>query len=138
MANTGQFAKFLEQKFGRDRLEVLFSRDEAGLRRLMALAQSAKDIMPAAGAIPKGSASVNAEMFRRLERILGPLAATVMAPIRALGGPAMDEITSRSALSARIPQKELTALQAAYPTLLATLGIAAMKGEKEEDDAQTQ
>jgi hypothetical protein len=138
MANTGQFAKFLEQKFGRDRLEVLFIRDEVGLRRLMALAQSAKDIMPAAGAIPKGSASVNAEMFRRLERILGPLAATVMAPIRALGGPAMDEITSRSALSARIPQKELTALQAAYPTLLATLGIAAMKGDKEEDDAQTQ
>lgn len=124
MANTGQFAKFLDQKYGRDRLAVLFSQDEAGLRQLTALSQTAKDIMPPAGAVPKGSASVNAEMFRRLERILGPLAATVMAPLRAIAGPALDEAASRSALAARIPQKEITALQAAYPTLIATLGIA--------------
>jgi hypothetical protein len=136
MANTGQFAKFLDQRFGMDKLETLFMQDEAGLRRLTALAQSAKDIMPAAGAVPKGSAAVNDEMFRRLERIVGPMAGYVMAPLRAIAGPSADAMTSRSALAARIPQRELTALQAAYPTLLATLGIAATTKE-DEGDGQT-
>lgn len=137
MANTGQFAKFLDQRFGMDKLQTLFKQDDDGLRRLMALAQTAKDIMPAAGAVPKGSAAVNDEMFRRLERIVGPMAGAVMAPLRAIIGPSSDALTSSSALAARIPQRELTALQSAYPTLLATLGIAATT-KRDDEDAQTQ
>lgn len=72
-----QFAKSLD-KFGPDKLKLLFSGDRQALKVLEGLKQTGLDIEPASAATPKGSAPVILDIMRRMGRLPG-LAAAVDA-----------------------------------------------------------
>lgn len=126
-----QFAKSL-QKFGDDRLEILFKGDKNALASLRGLQQTAKDITPAADAMPKGSAPVILDMLKKMGRLPGIAPVTDLATW-VVGAGADDRAVSR-ALKAKPAMKKLAQqINRDYPALASALGIAGMVGGEEEE-----
>lgn len=124
-----QFAKFLD-KFGDDKLRLLFQGNEAALNSLRNLKQTALDITPTAGAVPRGSAPVILDIVRRAGRLPG-LAAVVDAVTFVTRAGADDRAVAR-ALNARPAIREtLSGIEKSFPSLATTLGIPALLEAKE-------
>lgn len=116
-----QFAKSLS-KFGDDKLSLLFKGNEDSLAKLKNLAQTAKDIEPAAGAVPKGSAAV----IMDIANAAGSL--PMMNAIKKLGlfivNSGSDERAVRKAIIAKPEFKRIvSALEKDFPSIASAIGI---------------
>ncbi|MCK5444972.1 MAG: hypothetical protein KAI73_05065 [Rhodospirillaceae bacterium] len=116
-----QFAKFLN-KFGDDKLELLFRGNEASLDTLNNLRQTALDITPAERATPKGSAAVILDLVNRFGSIPG------LAAIRDVGNLVInagaDERAVRKAIKAK-PEiiEQISKLRESFPGIVSALGV---------------
>lgn len=128
-----QFAKSLA-KFGDEKIELLFKGDKAGLNAVRHLAQTGKDIQPTAGALPKGSASVNLDIAARVlgKMSKAPVLGEVAGIIRLANNQRAEAGAMAAAMNAK-PELKRTAkfIEAELPALAATLGIAGLVNEKE-------
>lgn len=133
----GAYKKALD-KIGKDKLNILFSGNSAGLKKLNNIGEIAKLIQPTGGAVPKGSATANLEIANRLMGMtLGakfPIIGDVIGGMISTAKNASQ--TSRSvaeALAANPDQLRLAAdIDRAYPALSQAIGIAGVS------QAQTQ
>lgn len=123
LANTAQFSKYLDQRFGRERLEMLFRGQGDALRQLDALMQTGLDIQPPAKAMPKGSAAVNMDVMRAFQQKIGPALYALATPVRAVVAAGVDRAGVNRALSPKVAS-EAQAFVSAYPRLAALTGIA--------------
>lgn len=132
LSATDQFSKFLEKRFGRDRLEMLFKGDETSLRQLNALMQTGLDLQPPAKAMPKGSAAVNMDMFGVLREKLGPALYGLLTPIRAMVEAGVERGQVSTALNPTMRAlPETKAFVSAYPGIATLLGIQYVAEEDE-------
>lgn len=122
LASGEQFAKYLERKFGKDRLDILFAQDPDGLAGLNRLAQVAKDMSPQSAATLKGSAKENLEMVNRL--INAPGLAIILRRGRDL---LMTGETARGtsrALNITEPDiRQLSLFEESFPAVAAAIGV---------------
>ena len=130
-----QFAKHLEQKLGPEKLSLLFKGDEAGLNRVMALAQTGKDMMPPAGATVKGSGQQILDMLKVAGNL--PVVAAVIRPLEMFVTAGRDARQVRAALRAnpeaiKATEEAIQKLGASYPALASSL--AALIHAEDSDD----
>ena len=124
--NGNQFHKHLD-KIGRDRIDLLFASNKEAFNRLQALRGVAVDMMPSAAAMPKGSASVNLDIFKRVGRMPGIAAEVINF--------ALDKASKgrevRRALDGN-PQLKSKAedFRQNWPTIAVVLGIGAGRDEE--------
>jgi hypothetical protein len=137
LVGGNQFAKYLEKRFGNDRLKVLFARDEQGLKRIQNMMQIAKDMTPSAAATPKGSATVNMDMLNSV--INAPGLAIALRRGRDLLMTGESARATGRAMDTNTPDiRQLQAFQEAYPTVGVALGVpsilefAGMPSEREQ------
>lgn len=127
-----QFAKALNN-LGEDKLKEIFKGNEKMLARLMNLKQTALDISPAAGAVPRGSAPVILDILNRAGSLPG-LAAfrdAVNAVVRA----GADERAVRRAMNAKPAYKQvLTSFEKDFPALASALGVSAVVPQITKDE----
>jgi len=128
MANTPMFSKFLDQRFGRDRLELLFKGNEKALKQLEGLMQSGLDLAPPAKAMPKGSAAVNADIWSAFRQKIGPVLYAALTPIRAVGSAGVEKAQVNRALSPLLNPKQIAN---SYPGVAALMGIQYVAEEDE-------
>ena len=116
-----QFAKALSA-LGDDKLELLFRGNKKALNTLLNMKQTALDISPTAGAVPRGSAPVLLDLFKRVGRMPGIAAAVDVATFVATAGG--DDRAVAAAIRAKpdIAEK-VSKLRQSFPTFLSTLGI---------------
>lgn len=116
-----QFAKALSA-LGADKLELLFRGNKKALNTLLNMKQTALDISPTAGAVPRGSAPVLLDLFKRVGRMPGIAAAVDVATFVATAGG--DDRAVAAAIRAKpdIAEK-VSKLRQSFPTFLSTLGI---------------
>lgn len=130
------FQKALKD-IGEDKINVLFSGNKEALQRLKNIEGIAKLIQPPNAAVPKGSASVNADLFKRFVASKVPFGETFMDVINTakMAGDTGRDV--QKALSAR-PEliKMAQSINRDYPALASVIGIAAigqaMQGEEPE------
>lgn len=123
-----QFAKVLD-KFGPDRLDMLFKGSPDALKTLRNLAQIGLDMTPTNAAVPKGSAPVILDAIKRIGRVPGleDVLALGRIVIRAGG----DSRAVRRALQAKPDiQATATLLTREFPTLASALGVVALVDEE--------
>lgn len=126
-----QFAKALD-KFGIDKLEILFEGNERALNSLLNFKQTALDITPTAGAVPRGSAPVILDIVKRAGRLPG-LAAIVDA-VSFVATAGADDRAVRKALAAKpFIKKTLAGISKNFPALATTLGIPALIEARESE-----
>lgn len=127
-----QFAKSLS-KFGEDKLAMLFRGKERQLQRLANLKQTALDIEPTAGAVPKGSASVVLDIVKGAGNIPGLAAVKQVAEFVIKAG-ADERAVTRMLKAQPALRKTIGAINADFPALASALGVAAIvptvEGEK--------
>jgi len=116
-----QFAKSLE-KFGDDKLDLLFKGNPKDLARLRGLKQTARDITPTSGAVPKGSAPVIMDMLKRTGRVpgLAPIMDAINLVVKA---GADDRAVARALRSKPEARRILEALERDFPSLAVALAI---------------
>lgn len=121
---------------GQDKLNVLFSGNKEALNRIQNMEKIAKLIQPPSGAVPKGSASVNADLFKRFMASKIPFGQTFMDVIDT-AKKAGD--TGRSVQQALNAKPELIRMAESinrdYPALGAAIGIAAI-GQANQAEAE--
>lgn len=116
-----QFAKFLD-KFGDDKLKLLFRGDEKALNALNNLKQTALDITPQERAVPRGSATVILDLVNRFGRAPGLAAIRDAANFVIKAG--ADERAVKRALKAEPEVAEkISKLQQSFPGIVSALGI---------------
>lgn len=126
-----QFAKALD-KFGDDKLKLLFKGNESALRRLKGLKQTALDITPTAGAVPKGSAAVILDIVNRAGRLPGLAAVVDVAKFVVKSG--SDDRAVRKALNTRPElQKKVRDINRNFPEIAQRLGIVGILGDTENE-----
>ena len=118
-----QFAKALSD-FGDDKLELLFRGNKKALNSLLNMKQTALDITPTAGAVPRGSAPVILDLFKRAGRLPGVAAVVDVAQFMATAGG--DDRAVAAAIRAKpdIAEK-ISKLRQSFPTIISVLGIPA-------------
>tara|TARA_R110000796_G_scaffold163505_2_gene280430 strand:- start:154 stop:2166 length:2013 start_codon:yes stop_codon:yes gene_type:complete len=125
-----QFAKALD-KFGADKLDALFKGNEAGLNRLLNLRQTALDITPTAGAVPKGSAPVILDLINKAATVRG-LAAVVDAA-KFIINAGKDEKAIAKALNTKPAIKRtMNMMRRDFPTIAERLGIIGILDSQKE------
>lgn len=136
MLSPAAFQRGLK-KIGDKKLNLLFSNNPEGLKKLKTLGAVAGSMQKQAGAIPKGSASVNAEYFKKIISMMS----TVKFPGAGLLFEAMDVAAKnkgkREAVKAALEAKPEVAKAAvninrAYPAMAQALGIAGIGQSVEE------
>lgn len=118
-----QFAKALD-KFGEDKLALLFKSNPEALKTLQGLKQTGLDITPASAAVPKGSAAVILDLIAtRFGSLPGIAAFRDVARFAINAG--SDERAVRKALDAAPPEikRAFRAMNSRYPNIAAKLGI---------------
>jgi len=126
-----QFAKALD-KFGDDKLKLLFKGNESALRRLKGLKQTALDITPTAGAVPKGSAAVILDIVNRAGRLPGLAAVVDVAKFVVKSG--SDDRAVRKALNTKPElQKKVRDINRNFPEIAQRLGIVGILGDTENE-----
>lgn len=129
------FQKALKD-IGQDKLNVLFSGNKEALTKIKNFEKIAKLIQPPSGAVPKGSASVNADLFKRFMASKIPFGQTFADVIDAAK---MAGDTGRSVEQALNAKPELIKMAQSinrdYPALGAAIGIAAV-GQANQEEAQ--
>ena len=125
-----QFAKALD-KFGDDKLELLFKTDKQALKTLRDLKQTGLDISPTAAAIPRGSAPVILDIMRRVGRAPGVASVIDVATFVAKAG--ADDRAVRRAFKAN-PEKAMLAkvVSRDFPNLAERLGIIVIVDDEDE------
>ena len=118
-----QFAKALD-KFGDDKLKLLFKDNPAGLRTLQGLKQTALDITATAGAVPKGSAPVILDLMKRMGNLPG-LAAVRDAASFVINAGADDRAVAAALRSNPAMRKTLVTVNKNFPNIAQKLGIVA-------------
>ena len=131
-----QFVKSLD-KFGADKLDILFAGDKMALAKLRNLRQTAFDIEASAGAVPRGSAAVNSDIAMSVLRSSGILAGglgAIGAMLKAVVRPALNAKGVRKAVLNVTPEvkRVVSAFEQEFPALASTLGIAAVVSTEEE------
>ncbi len=116
-----QFAKALS-KFGDDKLDLLFKGNEKALNALLNLKQTALDITPTAGAVPRGSAPVILDLMKRAGRLPG-LAAAVDAVTFVVKAGADDRAVAQALKSKPKIKQTLIGIRRDFPTIAERLGI---------------
>ncbi len=116
-----QFAKALD-KFGVDKLNLLFKGNKAALQRLKDLRQTALDISPTAGAVPRGSAPVILDIIKRAGRLPGLAVATdaINFVVKAGGD---DRAVARALRSKPEVLRTLVTIRRDFPRIFERLGI---------------
>ena len=126
-----QFAKALSQ-FGDDKLKELFKGNTPALNRLLNLKQTALDITPTSGAVPKGSASVILDVLQRAGSLPG--LAAIRDTVRFVVGAGADDRAVRRAINAKPALKRAaSALEQDFPALASALGIAGITPLQERE-----
>jgi hypothetical protein len=127
------FQKALKD-IGEDKINVLFSGNKEALQRLKNIEGIAKLIQPPNAAVPKGSASVNADLFKRFVASKVPFGETFMDVINTakMAGDTGRDV--QQALSAR-PEliKMAQSINRDYPALASAMGIAVI-GQAMQDE----
>ena len=126
-----QFAKALG-KFGDDKLSLLFRGNEKALNTLQNLKQTALDISPTAGAVPRGSAPVILDMFKRAGRLPG-LAAIIDATEFVIKAGADDRAVAKALESKPKITRTLTTIRRDFPTIAERLGILTILDRDDQD-----
>lgn len=117
-----QFANALS-KFGDDKLAELFRGSEQALDRLQNLKQTALDITPTSGAVPKGSAAVILDVVGRASSLPG--LAAVRDTVKFIVNAGADDRAVRRAIEAKpVFARTVSAIERDFPSLAAALGIA--------------
>lgn len=117
-----QFAKYLD-KFGDDRLAILFKGNEKALTALRGLKQTGLDMMPADRAVPKGSAPVILDALNRLGRAPGVAAVVEAASFVLRAG--SDERAVAKAIAAK-PEwvRAVSEMDRIAPNVVTALGLS--------------
>jgi hypothetical protein len=127
------FQKALKD-IGEDKINVLFSGNKEALQRLKNIEGIAKLIQPPNAAVPKGSASVNTDLFKRFVASKVPFGETFMDVINTakMAGDTGRDV--QQALSAR-PEliKMAQSINRDYPALASAMGIAVI-GQAMQDE----
>lgn len=125
-----QFAKHLD-KFGDDRLALLFKGNDKALTALMSLKQTGLDMMPADRAVPKGSAPVIMDLMKRLGR--APMIAAVVEMAQFVLKAGGDERAVARAMKAK-PEWALAAseIERMAPSVFTAMGLAGVASNIEE------
>lgn len=125
-----QFIRSLES-VGKDRLDLIFKDKPRELARLMMFKETARDIMPAAGATPRGSAPVILDIMNRIGRAPG-IAAGVDA-LKFIVNAGADERAVRRAMQSR-PQVRVMIgqLQRDFPALATALGVSTIVVDEDQ------
>ena len=130
------FQKALKD-IGEDKLNVLFSGNKEALSRLKNIESISKLIQPPNAAVPKGSASVNADLFKRLMASKVPFGQTFMDVVDAAK---ISGDTGRSVQQALNAKPELIKMAESinrdYPALAAAMGIAAIGQASKDEEPQ--
>ena len=127
-----QFAKALNN-LGEEKLKEIFKGNEKMLSRLMNLKQTALDMSPAAGAIPKGSAPVILDILNRAGSLPG--LAAFRDAVNAIVKAGSDERAVRRAMNAKPAYKQvLTSFEKDFPALASALGVSAVVPKITEDE----
>lgn len=126
-----QFANALS-KFGDDKLAVLFEGNEQALNSLLNLKQTALDITPTAGAVPRGSAPVILDLVKRAGRLPG-LAAIVDALTFVVKAGADDRAVAKALRANPVVRKTLVGMRRNFPTIFERLGILAVLDSEESE-----
>lgn len=127
-----QFAKYLDQTIGKEKLELLFKGNNSALNSLRSFTATAKDITPTAGAMPKGSAPVILDALNRFGRQWG--AAHVVALANFILKAGADERAVARALKAKPDKvKALKKISNDLPQLAAALGISGVLQSLEDE-----
>jgi hypothetical protein len=130
MFNPAQFSKSLEN-LGEKKLQEVFRGNEKALSRLMNLKATARDIVPAAAATPKGSAPVILDVLSRASSMPGLAAVrdTINFVVRA----GADDRAVRKAMNSKPAfRRVLTNMETDFPSIAAAIGVsAALKDEQE-------
>jgi hypothetical protein len=117
---------------GDDRLALLFKDNPRTLARLKMYQQTAKDLTPAAGAVPKGSAPVLLDIVNRISR--APGIAPVVDVLKFTINAGADERAVRRAMDSTPQAKRvLTEIQNDYPAIASALGIATLNADQNEE-----
>ena len=129
-----QFAKALD-KFGDDKLDLLFANNRAALNRLRDLRQTGLDMTPSAAASPKGSAPVILDKV--LELLPIPMVSLVKAAAR--GVSASDARAGARAVKPMTPafRRSVANFVRQYPGLSARLGLAGAAAAIPDEPTQT-
>lgn len=122
---------------GEDKLNVLFSGNQEALKRLKNIESIAKLIQPPNAAVPKGSASVNADLLKRFVAAKVPFGQTFMDVVNTakMAGDTGRDV--QKALSAR-PEliKMAQSINRDYPALASAMGIAVIGQANREDEPE--
>lgn len=136
MLNPAAFQKGLK-KIGDKKLNLLFSNNPEGLKKLRNLGNVAASIQKQAGAIPKGSAAVNAEYFKKIMRMMAgskvPFAGTVFEVMDIASKNKGKREAVKAALEAKPEVAKIAVnINRAYPAMAQALGIAGIGQAIEE------
>lgn len=123
-----QFAKALD-RFGDDKLDLLFKNNPQALKALRDLKQTGLDISPTAGAVPKGSGSTILNILNTVGGIPGLGKATDIAKL--LGSAGQDARATRRALENPRTQDAIRAWSRAFPAISRNLGLLTILPEPE-------
>lgn len=127
-----QFAKALDA-LGDDKLRVLFGGQDAVLDRLKNLKQTALDITPTSGAVPKGSAAVILDLVSRTGSM--PIMAAVRDLAKFVISAGADERAVRTAMNSNPAFKRaVSILEADAPSILSALAIPGLAQLQEGDE----
>ena len=133
---SAAFQKALKD-IGEDKINVLFSGNKEALQRLKNIEGIAKLIQPPSAAVPKGSASVNADLFKRFVASKVPFGETFMDVINTakMAGDTGRDV--QKALSAR-PEliKMAQSINRDYPALASVIGIAVIGQEMQDEEPE--
>lgn len=129
-----QFAKHLDKLDADGKLSLLFKSNPEALKRLKGLSQTAKDITPTAGAVPKGSAPVILDALNTLGAMKG--IAAVRDVVKLVINAGADDRAVAAALKAKPTMiKAANFMNKQLPDLAAALGIpAVLQITKEEEE----
>lgn len=121
---------------GQDKLNVLFSGNKEALKRIQNMEKIAKLIQPPSGAVPKGSASVNADLFKRFMASKVPFGQTFMDVVETAKNAGDTGRSVQQALNAK-PEliRMAESINRDYPALGAAIGIAAI-GQANQAEAE--
>ncbi len=130
LVGSGQFYKSLD-KFGDEKLSILFKDAPDQLKKLKALKQTAFDISPTEKAIPKGSAYVNMDILSSLQSIPGlRFAAGTMKSMSNAANSGLDVMKVMKAQPERAKMASL--IREDFPSLAAALGVVAVTQNGEQ------
>jgi len=127
------------KNIGHDKINAIFSNNKSVLNRLKNVEKIATDLIPEAGAVPKGSASVILDLVNRLGgySIAGkvPGGPILMETLNKIVSPIKTGVDVKKALDAAPEVDELSYLfDSRFPGISSALGIAVSLEERENDE----